>query len=168
MNLAAVTDKQAQELGIEEAKHEYITVKVTKSNYAPAGGTVYLHRGEHGVLTFHEPRPAQSAARADRMAQLVGLVRDDAAKGHPYSKSSLAKRYGGASGPFKTGINKLEKLIDEAVVEGFLVQAPGHARHLVPSDKPTEIAKAKVVLPVMSMEAHKAAHGPENGDKSKT
>ena len=125
------------------------------------GGTVYLRRGEQGVLTYHAPQEAQRAARADRIGQLVGLVQDDVARKCIYSKSSLAKRHGGTEGPFKMGINRLERLIDEAIVEGFLVQAPGHARHLVPTDKPTEIAKAKVVLRAMCIEAHKAAHGPE-------
>jgi hypothetical protein len=169
MNLAALTEPQADELCIEkDSKHEYITVKVTKSNYAPAGGTVCLHRGDHGVLTFHEPRPAQSAARTDRIAQLVGLVRDDAARGHAYSKSSLAKRYGGTAGRFKMGFNMVERLISETIAEGFLTQGPAPLRILQVTGKPTEIAKAKVVVPAMSMEADEAAHGPENGEESKT
>jgi hypothetical protein len=62
MNLAALTENQAKDLGLEDdAKHEYIAAKATKSNYAPAGGTVFLRRGEHGVLTYHEPSEAHRA-----------------------------------------------------------------------------------------------------------
>ena len=66
------------------------------------------------------------------------------------------------------GINMLERLIDKTVADGFLSQGPAPARILQATVKPTEIAKAKVVLPAMSMEAHKAAHGAQNGYKTKT
>ena len=100
MNLAQLTDKQADELCLEDdTRHEYIAVKVTKSNYAPRGGTEYLRRGDCGVLTHHEPEAAQCYAQADRIRQLVQLVRDEAATGHRYSKSSFADRFGGRAGP---------------------------------------------------------------------
>lgn len=169
INLAPLTPQQAQDLGLEDdAKYGYITAKVTKSNYAPMGGTVYLRRGEHGVLTYYAPQEAQRAAQGDRIELLVQLVRDASAKGAAFSKTALAKFLGGGEGPFNIGINKVDQLIERAITEGFLARAPGHARHLVPTGKAAEIGKAKVVLPAMSMEAHKGAHGPEKGEESKT
>jgi AAA domain len=138
MNLAPLTDTQAEALGIaKDAKHKYIAAKVTKSNYAPMGDTVYLRRGEHdGVLTYQEPQEAHRVTQADHFKLLVQLVREDDAKGYAHSKSSLARKYGGTEGPFKVGINRLERLIDYAIADGYLRQERGNARILHATDKP--------------------------------
>ena len=168
MNLALLTDKQAEDLGVEEdAKHEYIAAKVTKSNYAPAGGTVFLRRGEHGVLTYHETQEAHSTAYVNRINIVVELVKQNAGKGKAYSKTSFARCHGGKRGLLNMGINKVEWLIDKLIVEGFLTQGPAPAMSLQLTGKPTEIAKAKVVLPPMSTDTHKTEHGAKNDDKTK-
>ena len=132
-------------LGWKDAKHEYIAAKVTKSNYAAAGGTVYLHRGEHGVLEYHEPQEAHNATHVDRIKIVVHLLKDAAALGQTYSKTSFAKCHGGKNGLFKIGINMVERLINKTIAEGFVRQGPPPGRVLELTGKPTEIAKAKMV-----------------------
>jgi RecA-family ATPase len=145
MNLALVTDKQATDLGLEEGtKHEYIAAKITKSNYAPAGGMVFLRRGEQGVLTYHEPSKAHRATQAVRLSLLVQVVREEAANKKFYSKSSFADRYGDPKGLFTMGKNKLGGLIDGALAAGVLVQEPGSGRHLRATEKSAAVAEAKV------------------------
>ena len=172
MNLANITDKQADDLGLaEDAKHEYIAAKVTKSNYAAAGGTVFLHRGVNGVLDYHEPQQAHRATQAERFELLVRLIREDELKGYLHSKTVLARHFGGLDGPFKLGINKVERLIDFAIADGYLKQEPGNARIVRATGKAVQlplIAKAQVVLPDMYMGAHNATHGPEKTNKSET
>jgi len=147
MNLANITDKQTDDLGLaEDAKHEYIAAKVTKSNYATAGGTVFLRRGEQGVLTYHEPSEAHRATQADRLLLLVQIVREEAARKKFFSKSSFADFFGGTNGNFGMGIMKLGRLIDGAIAAGVIVQEPGSGRHLRATDKPVPGAKATVPI----------------------
>lgn len=172
MNLAALSNKQADELGLEgdAKKEEYIAVKITKSNYAPAGGTVFLHRGEQGVLAYHEPQGAHHAVQEERFKLLVQLVRDEELNGQFHSKTGLARRFGGVDGPFKLGINKVESLIDFAIADGFLKQQSGTARTLRATGNPGAVAaaKAKVVIPSMSTDVHNSSHGTEKINKSET
>jgi RecA-family ATPase len=153
MNLAPLTDKQADELGLTEMKTNYVAVKVTKSNYARMGDVVFLQRGEHGVLTYHEPQQAQRDASADRVDLMRQLLRGDAEKGRRHSKSGFAKHYSGTDGPFKMGQNRLEKLIGNAIDEGYLLQEKRRPNILSPTDKPSRIVKAKIVVPHESMES---------------
>jgi RecA-family ATPase len=145
MNLAALTDKQAKVLALENAvRHEYLAAKVTKNNYGPSGETVFLHRETHGVLAFHNQQETQRTSELERLKLLVATIREQAAAGKPYSKSSFSKAYGSPEGLFKLGVNALDALIARAVEQGYLTLSSGRARHLVSTDKPIGIVKAKL------------------------
>ena len=145
MNLAPLSDEQAEKLGLEPgSKHEFLSAKVTKNNYAPSGEAVNLRRGDAGVLIYHDATHAQSATDTDRMRLLIQLVRDNAVKQMMVSKTKFAKHYGDPKGVFKMGMNKLDALIGKALAEGYLTQGPLPQRYLIATDKQVGIAKAKV------------------------
>jgi len=131
-NLAALNQKEAARVPTNE-RHLYLSATITKSNYAPPQPTVYLKRGEGGVLTKTSLNDAVGKKGGDILLQIVARVRDDARNGEPLSAEKFEKKYGGKNNVFSIGATALRGFIRQAIDDaGYLTNAPvGRERPLV-------------------------------------
>lgn len=64
-NLQTMTPSEAARRGIEstEERRSWVSWEPTKTNYGPAQDTVWLHRGDHGILERNDPPVVENNAR---------------------------------------------------------------------------------------------------------
>ena len=67
-NMQTMTPTEAAKRGIEstEERRSWVTWEPTKTNYGPAQDTVWLRRGDHGVLVRDDPPEPEQNARGGR------------------------------------------------------------------------------------------------------
>jgi hypothetical protein len=118
MNLALLTQKQANELGIaEERRRFYLAANTVKNNYAPPSEGILLQRGEGGYLDKIDVEMVTRAAEINLLYQVQQLLRADAKKGRRFTRSSFEDTYGGTDGPLKTAKIPLREFLKRAVKE---------------------------------------------------
>jgi hypothetical protein len=116
MNLAPLNKKETGCVPAGE-RHMYLSATVTKSNYAPPQPTLYLKRGEGGILL-----KADLAERVKRKEETITLqiVQKIAASEDQFSARSFANTFCGEGGIFGIGQNKLVQCVNQAIGHGYL------------------------------------------------
>ena len=142
-NLAAMTSAEAKEYGVnEEDRPYYLSLSITKNNYAPPQPKQILKRGSGGMLHHATLTSTKHQKAEDMLGKVAELVGSEAKRGALYSKTGFEVRFGGLDGQLKIGKVALRKLLDEALTSGKLLlhcrklAMPGHT-----------VPYAKVTLP---------------------
>ena len=93
INMTVMTAPQAKLRGIEPDDREfYVQMSITKNNYVPpAKSETWLHRGEHGVLSYVELNliPDEESMAAQDWKFVLDYIKDGAANGQQYGKTDL-------------------------------------------------------------------------------
>jgi len=122
MNLATMSPTEAKEYGIsEDDRRFYVTLMVTKNNYAPPQPKVTLKRCEGGTLVHANLKSSKDQKAVDMLSSVVELVSSEAKRGALYSKTGFEDRFGGIGGQLDIGKITLRKLLDEAINKGKLL-----------------------------------------------
>lgn len=119
LNLAALNKSEAARVPAGE-RHMYLSVTVTKNNYAPPQPTVYLKRGEGGVLTKTSLNNVGGKNDGNLQLQILARVRDIARDGEPLSAEQFQKEFGGKTNVFSVGVMALRGVIRQALDAGLL------------------------------------------------
>ncbi len=165
MNLATLTLKEAEKLGVsEEDRRLYLSAHVTKNNYGPPQPPVYLRRGERGYL--RKADLARSAAKqGDEL--VLRVVAQIAKEPEPISATQFENRYGGLDNEFRIGKVKLRGVLNRAVAQGYLEKASSSGRPLRLTDKArTVISALGDRWPDSSIPTDSQGHRPERATNS--
>lgn len=144
MNISTFSEKQATERGLPaEERRYFLTAEITKNNYGPPQGPVYLQRSEYGILvraelsaTFkNDPQVLETA--------IIEVVKTEATAGRTYSKTSFEAAFGGEDGRFKIGKGTVRKTLTDMVKRGRLTESK-HRLYVPVKAKPATAGVPKV------------------------
>jgi len=144
MNLAGFNKSDAKHFGIpEEEKYRYLSASITKSNYAPPRGPVYLLRGNEGYLSRTELRVAAENAKEDLMLRVMAKICDEPDR---YSVNSFGSIYAGTDKEFQVGDHAIRAAFDMAFARGYLDKG-GKRNLLSVTDKGADVLAIHALSP---------------------
>lgn len=125
--LATMRENEAKTFGIsDDARREYVSLKVVKSNYGPTGDEFWFKRVPFDEVGLLEPVTLSKAeAAAKSSINLDGKVLTFVAQHRgQYSKSRLRDRHSGKSKTFAASKADVEIAIDTLLDAGRLINRP--------------------------------------------
>ena len=117
MNLAGLSEDEARGFGVPagERRH-YLSVTMTKNNYAPPQPTIYLKRAEGGVLVRASLDDAKNGDGV--MQRIVAKIANIGA----ISADKFEQEYGGVKNIFGVGERAIRGYINRAIEAGWLTR----------------------------------------------
>jgi RecA-family ATPase len=139
MNITSFDASRGSKYAIPSGQHRnYLTVDITKNNYAAPQEEVILKRGDGGYLSCVEIQTAKIAKASTSLEQVIALVVSEEVAGLKYSQAAFEKKFGGVDTTLGISHLEIRKLLKDAIEKGRLTYVNRELR------APTRVLRAKL------------------------